>query len=255
MGASAGSANMEVMGFAKAHLSVTPKGLVGVGTETPDTSLHVVPTEEATLTNHGGLMLGAGKAKDNIVIDAKSILARDNGQPSMLRLNPFGGVVSIFADSTKPGHVVTFSNDGNIGFGPANPAAKLHVSEGPGRYTTIGIGESTAGIAVIRYKESMMTLGFSKSSTSATNKEESIAILKEGNVGIGTTAPKSKLHVVGNVDISGKLNVGGKEIVTMMEDLMKENKRLSMELAATKEMLMSMSSNLKRLSEMQTSNE
>merc|ERR1711970_435009 len=97
-------------------------------------------------------------------------------------------------------------------------------------------------------KESMMTLGFSKGTTGGTNKEDAIAILKNGNVGVGTASPKSKLHVVGNVNISGKLNVGGKQIVTMLEDVMKENTRLSMELAATKEMLMSMSANMRKLS-------
>jgi len=247
----AGSANMEVVAFSKARLMVTAKGLVGIGTETPDTKLHVADVQEATLKSHGAVMIGAGIAKKNIAFDHATIVARDNGQPSDLRLNPFGGAVSIWADSTKPGHVATFHKGGNIGFGVANPEAKLQVSEGPGRYSTIGIGESNAGIAVIRYKGNMMTMGFSKSSTSATNKEDAITILKEGNVGIGMPAPKAKLSVGGDVVISGKLNVGGKQIVSMMDDLMKENQRLSMELSATKEMLMSMSSNMKRLTEMQ----
>lgn len=250
--APAGAANMEVAGFSKAHLTVTPKGLIGVGTQSPDTTFHVVPAEEATLKSNGAVMIGAGKAKANIVVDQKSIIARDNGQASTLHLNPFGGSVTFFGESSKPGHTVTFSSDGNVGFGPSKPLAKLHVSEGPGQYATIGIGEGNAGIGVIRYKESMMTLGFSKSASGSTNKEDAITILKEGNVGIGNAAPKSKLSVAGNVEITGKLIVGGKQIVTMLDDMAKENKRLSMELAAAKEMLMSMSSNMKRMSEMQS---
>jgi len=246
-----GSASMEVTGFEKARLTVTAKGLIGVGTATPESSFHVAPTEAATLQSNGAFMVGAGKSKPNIAMDERTIVARDNGQPSTLRLNPFGGGVSFFADSTKPGHVATFGSDGKIGFGPAKPEAKLHVSEGPGRYSTIAIGEGNAGIGVIRYKQSMMTLGFSKTAASATNKEDAITILKEGNVGVGTSAPKAKLHVEGDVEISGKLNIGGKQIVTMMEELKKENQRLSLELSSTKEMLMSMSSNMKRMSEMQ----
>merc|ERR1711871_1059442 len=169
--APAGAANMEVAGFSKAHLTVTPKGLIGVGTQSPDTTFHVVPAEEATLKSNGAVMIGAGKAKANIVVDQKSIIARDNGQAGTLHLNPFGGSVTFFGESSKPGHTAMFSSDGNVGFGPSKPLAKLHVSEGPGQYATIGIGEGNAGIGVIRYKESMMTLGFSKSASGSTNKE------------------------------------------------------------------------------------
>jgi len=248
---SPGSENMEVAGFATARLMVTAKGFVGIGTEQPVSSLHLASVREATLKSHGMFMIGAGISKPNIVIDDKTIVARDNGQPAHLRLNPFGGDVSIWADSTKPGRIVSFHNAGNVGFGVKTPTAKLQVSEGAGKYTTLGIGESNAGIGVIRYKGSMMTLGFSASATGPTNKEDAITILKEGNVGIGMASPTAKLSVGGDVVIAGKLNVGGKQIVSMMEDLVKENQRLSMELSATKEMMMSMSSNMKRLSEMQ----
>jgi hypothetical protein len=247
-----GSANMEITDLEEPKMAITQKGNIGIGTKLPDTSLHLGSETEATLAAHGALMIGAGKAKPNMIFDSKSIVARDNGQPAELKLNPFGGVVTIFADSTKAGHVATFTAEGNVGFGAVAPVTKFQVSEGAGRYATIGIGESPAGIAVLRYKESMLTLGFSKGTNGqgGTNKEDAITIMKDGKVGIGMSAPKSKLSVAGDVSVLGKLTVGGKEIVTMMNDLMKENQRLSMELSATKEMMMSMSSNMKRLSEM-----
>jgi hypothetical protein len=244
---SAGSKDMEVAEFGKSRLAVTMKGFVGVGTETPDTHFHVAVATAATLKGHGALMLGGGKSKENMAFDAKTVQARTNGQPSVLRFNPFGGSVELFSDSTKSGQQVTFENSGNIGFGPKKPIAKLHVSEGPGKYATVAIGESPAGAAVIRYKTDKMTLGFSKSTNGAPNKEDAISILKNGYVGVGTASPKSKLHISGDVTVSGKLNVGGKQVVTLMEDMMKENKRLSMELAATKEMLMSMSANMQKM--------
>ena len=79
------------------------------------------------------------------------------------------------------------------------------------------------------------------------NKEEAITVMKGGNVGIGNGQPKAKLHVQGDVLITGKLSVGGKQVVSMMEDMMTENKRLSSELSATKEMMASMNTNMERM--------
>jgi len=245
--AGSGSADMEITEFGKARMIVTPAGLVGVGTETPETSLHLATGADANLKQHGMLMVGASKQALNMVFDAKSIVARRNGSPSTLRLNPDGGDVTLFEDAGKAGAKITFGADGNVGIGPAKAFAKLHVSEGPGKFATIAVGESNAGVGVIRYKESKMTLGFSRSAAGGNNKEEAITVMKGGNVGIGNGQPKAKLHVEGDVLVKGKLNVGGKQIVAMMEDMMKENKRLSRELTAAKEMMTSMGENMKRM--------
>jgi len=248
--ATSGASDSEIVGFSTSAFLVDSKGNVGVGAANPESALHIAKEGEAALAKDGMMMIGVSKAKKNLVFDHNTILARTNGVASPLRVNPTGGAVTFFSESTKAGHLVTFGDDANVGFGPAKPLAKLHVSEGPGRYSTIGLGESNTGIAVMRYKESKLTLGFSKSASGGNNVEDGITIMKEGNVGIGHSAPKAKLHVDGDVLVSGKLNVGGKEIVTMMEDMMKENERLATELSAAKEMLMSMSTNMQRLSEM-----
>jgi hypothetical protein len=226
---------------------VSSTGNVGIGTETPETGLHLAKGAKANLKSHGMLLIGEGKQSVNIVMDAQSIVARKNGSPSTLRLNPDGGDVTLFEDAGKAGGKITFGADGNVGIGPAKAFAKLHVSEGPGKFATIAIGESNAGVGVIRYKESKLTMGFSRSTAGGNNKEEAITVMKGGNVGIGNGQPKAKLHVQGDVLITGKLSVGGKQVVSMMEDMMTENKRLSSELSATKEMMASMNTNMERM--------
>merc|ERR1719163_202020 len=74
--ASTGSANMEVGDFSKPRFVVTNKGLVGVGTQNPETTLHVGATTKATLKSHGGLMVGAGKSKANLVFDGRGMQSR-----------------------------------------------------------------------------------------------------------------------------------------------------------------------------------
>merc|ERR1711865_196160 len=68
-----GSANMAISDFSKARLIVTGKGMVGIGTETPDSSLHIGSSSSATLKSHGAFMIGKGKSKKNVVFDARSM--------------------------------------------------------------------------------------------------------------------------------------------------------------------------------------
>ena len=248
--AKTGNSNMAVEGFDKARLIVTDTGSVGVGTENPDTMLHVASEQEATLSKHGALMVGLDNLNKNIVLDSQTVQTRTKGQPSPIKINPFGGDVTIFASVEGDAAKSVFTATGNIGFGTLKPEAKLHVSEGKGKFTTLALGESDTGSAVIRYKASMMTMGFSKSSAAATNQEDAIVVKNDGRVGIGMTAPAAHLHVKGDVIISGTLNVGGKSIEGAMEEMRQENQSLRSELAETKEMMMSMSANLRRMSEL-----
>jgi len=250
MTAATGNSNMPIATFDQSRLIVTDTGLVGVGTETPDAKLHVSTSEEATLSKHGGLMIGQDKLNDNLVMDSKSIQSRKRGRPVPININPFGGNVMLNSASDEDGKKVVFTDKGQVGLGTVQPQAKLHVSEGKGKFATLALGESPKGSAVIRYKSSMLTLGFSKTKEADTNQEDALVVKPNGLVGIGTSAPQGALHVKGDVVISGKLNVGGKPIVALMEELTEENRSLRQELAETKEMMMSMSANLRKMSEM-----
>lgn len=90
------------------------------------------------------------------------------------------GRISTGADFTSPGSVTFFPGDGYAWF---------HIDNGP------------------KDNRPMGRLRFSYGGTTGDN--EVMSILQNGNVGIGTSAPQSKLHVNGDVLVSGDIFLPG----------------------------------------------
>ena len=69
-------------------------GMLGVGITVPQSKLHVFGGDEASLSDHGHLVLGSVSGQ-NLVMDGNEILARSNGSTSTLYLQHHGGNVNI----------------------------------------------------------------------------------------------------------------------------------------------------------------
>jgi microcystin-dependent protein len=140
----------------------------------------------------------------------------------------------------------------NVGIGTTQPQSKLHV-EGdiliagnlvPGTDVQYDLGTPTSSFRDLYLSGTTIFLGDTKISTDAitgditfrdkdTNDLKSISssntqniivtdgntIFTSGNVGIGTTDPTDKLHVVGNLFVDGNLTVSGtqSQVVTKLE--------------------------------------
>jgi hypothetical protein len=105
-------------------------------------------------------------------------------------------------------------SSGNVGIGTTSPSVKLQVADtsthcfirvkgGTGSYAGIDFGDDDDDdISRIRHNNSDNSLGF------YTSNAEKMRIDSSGNIGIGTTSPAEKLHIIGQSFINGQLYGG-----------------------------------------------
>ena len=127
---------------------------------------------------------------------------------------------------------LTIAGNGNVGVSMAAPDAPLHVSGAwVNNHGVISVESSANGLNGIgfrsdgEYKASFIyrdgsagnymdwsTFGTAKMYLSTGGHNPRLAIDAAGMVGIGTTEPQAKLDVVGDLHVSGKIMLAGKDI-------------------------------------------
>ena len=100
-------------------------GNVGIRTNSPVTSLQINSTTDASLSNHGAMVLGAATGT-NIVMDNNEIIARNNGSASTLYVNKDGGNVILGNSASK------------IGIGTQTIVSTRAINTATGAYLTTG---------------------------------------------------------------------------------------------------------------------
>ena len=212
------------------HINYTA-GSVSMGTTTPFGILHLkntgtnadidVASPSITLTNQNGTYTAGdyygvmrwSRPNSNGGTPVAGIAARTGATASEADL------VFYTQDGANNDRLerMTITNAGYVGIGTTNPSVQLQVESGNSNSASVLIRENdtTAGLGlklVMAGNNAVVGNSANGFLRFDTNNTERIRINANGNVGIGTTTPTEKLHVVGGsiqVDNARGLHFGG----------------------------------------------
>jgi len=128
--------------------------------------------------------------------------------------------VTDWSTTTLNTNMIILSN-GNVGIGTTDPQNRLDIVQDNARtgnhrtgaaiYATSSSGDKFNGTIEVRHYNGTQGIGIGYNSLYATgdNTDQNINIIPRGsgNVGIDTVSPTSKLHVNGNINVNGKINL------------------------------------------------
>jgi len=145
-------------------------GNVGIGTTSPTQLLHV----NSTTANPTGIGL------------------QNSQRYYSVRSNNFS---LVFTDETVGSERMRITSDGNVGIGTTSPSEKLHIAGGGSGNVRLDSGGTYYGTNVQAISSAGLKIGNDDFSGYA-------YFHNDGNVGIGTTSPGSKLAVAGEIRTS-----------------------------------------------------
>jgi hypothetical protein len=162
--------NLALYAASLERMRITSTGNVGIGTTSPTQLLHV----NSTTANPTGIGL------------------QNSQRYYSVRSNNFS---LVFTDETVGSERMRITSDGNVGIGTTSPSEKLHIAGGGSGNVRLDSGGTYYGTNVQAISSAGLKIGNDDFSGYA-------YFHNDGNVGIGTTSPGSKLAVAGEIRTS-----------------------------------------------------
>lgn len=197
-------------------------GNVGIGTSTPSYRLDVVSGSQwaarfkkTDATNGGILIDSATGYNPNVALSVNGVIKW------YMNSNVSSGDALQFWESTGTNPRLTIAQAGNVGIGNVAPGSKLFVGSGtPAGGTLPGLNVALGGSSYVAASNGTINtfIGSDVSSYGIVgtlsnhalglraNNVLAMTVLPSGNVGIGITTPSTKLHVVGDITVTGNIN-------------------------------------------------
>jgi hypothetical protein len=197
-------------GFTSVRATLTAAGRLGIGTTTPDALLHIQSGDNASGAVITASNLQLERTADNwlsFMSPANRLGGLAFGRPGSTSAELFHGAI-LYNESTLPDAMqfrtggnltrMTITSSGAIGIGVTNPSRELEVQNSGA--TEIGIKSTDTGGHLWTVQSSGITgspnLDASFQIIDRTLNVARLLIRTNGDVGIGTSAPTGKLHVV-----------------------------------------------------------
>ena len=180
------------------RIHVRADGNVGVGLDAPRTELHILG-RVAT-----GLDFTSGGAITFFPPDGFAWFHIDNGPPD----RPIGRLRVSHGPNPGSNELMTLVQDGNVGVGQPSPEVKLHVTGNRVRLDSRGKRlDLRADGGSVDVQSDTHDLYLHSAGPAGRNRVIINPFGGEGSVGVGTTNPQVKHHIVGNrarLELSGK---------------------------------------------------
>jgi hypothetical protein len=227
-------------------------GNVGIGTTTPSERLHVAGKVSANSLIMSGTksewldgaiqlnrtMTGADTSTEFFITRGFTTASRNHivlhafsAATCGVQVMSTGEVCRLFVNT----------NNGNVGIGTSNQTSRLFVSGNAGQTKIQISNDLTTNRGIVLWENAdnehqFFGMGMNNATyrfpladngsryawftgTSASASSELMRLTGTGNLGIGTTTPSERLHVVGNTQIDGYLNLAGGNAASIVSDV------------------------------------